>query len=264
MALMNLAEKQILRIEGSRTLDEVIRKQENLGHPIDCIIYDAFLPWALDVAKKNEIMGVAFFTQPCGVNYIYYHLKKGLIELPLDSSKPVSIPGLPLMDLHDMPSLMDLTQLTLNCWKKVVEAMANDHMPCLTIGPTIPSSYLDNRVANDSDYSINLFHTDNSFTSNWLSTKPRGSVVYVAFGSMASLDEKQMEELVFGLMNSNCNFLWVVRASEDEKLPKDCNFMDEVSKKGLIVRWSPQLEILSNEAIGCFSLIVVWNSTIKH
>ncbi|GAA0165310.1 transferase [Lithospermum erythrorhizon] len=141
--------------------------------------------------------------------------------------------------------------------------MANDHMPCLTIGPTIPSSYLDNRVANDSDYSINLFHTDNSFTSNWLSTKPRGSVVYVAFGSMASLDEKQMEELVFGLMNSNCNFLWVVRASEDEKLPKDSNFMEQVSKKGLIVRWSPQLEILSNEAIGCFFSHCGWNSTIE-
>ncbi|GAA0166223.1 transferase [Lithospermum erythrorhizon] len=116
-----------LETEGSRTLNQLLRKQETLGHPIDCIIYDAQLPWALDVAKENEMVGAAFFTQPCGVNYVYYRLQQGLIELPLDSSKPVSIPGLPLMDPHDMPSFVDGSypayfELVLNQYNNVQQA----------------------------------------------------------------------------------------------------------------------------------------------
>lgn len=35
-------------------------------------------------------------------------------------------------------------------------------------------------------------------TLNWLNTKAEGSVVYVAFGSMSTLDKKQMKEIAWG------------------------------------------------------------------
>ncbi|KAF7150453.1 hypothetical protein RHSIM_Rhsim02G0087200 [Rhododendron simsii] len=88
---------------GSKTLAELIKRHEISGHPVDCVIYDAFLPWALDVAKQHGMAGAAFFTQTCAVNYIYHHVHHGLLALPVPSF-PVSIPGLPLLELEDMPS----------------------------------------------------------------------------------------------------------------------------------------------------------------
>ncbi|KAL3506840.1 hypothetical protein ACH5RR_032222, partial [Cinchona calisaya] len=133
--------------------------------------------------------------------------------------------------------------------------------PLLTIGPTIPSFYLDNRVENDKDYGLNLFDLEPSISINWLHNKPKGSVIYVAFGSMVNFEENQMEELAWGLKESNFYFLWVVSACEEAKLPKD--FVQKTSQKGLLVRWSPQLEVLSNEAIGCFFSHCGWNSSIE-
>ncbi|KAF7149590.1 hypothetical protein RHSIM_Rhsim02G0086400 [Rhododendron simsii] len=94
-----------LEAAGSKTLAELIKRHEISGHPVDCVIYDAFMPWALDVAKQHGIAGAAFFTQPCAVNYIYHHAHYGLLTLPV-SSLPVLIPGLPLLELEDMPSFI--------------------------------------------------------------------------------------------------------------------------------------------------------------
>ena len=107
---------------------------------------------------------------------------------------------------------------------------------------------------------LNLFVLD-SYCTNWLNTKPEGSVIYVSFGSMANLSNKQMEELAFALKGSNFYFLWVVKASEEAKLPK--KFVENIGNKGLVVQWSPQLEVLANKAIGCFLTHCGWNSTLE-
>ncbi|KAF5466511.1 hypothetical protein F2P56_016429, partial [Juglans regia] len=131
----------------------------------------------------------------------------------------------------------------------------------LTIGPTIPSFYLDNRIEKDTDYGLHLFTLDSSVCINWLNRKPAGSVVSVSFGSMAGLSKQQMKEVAFALKGSDFYFLWVVRASEEANLPE--NFVEEVGDKGLVVQWSPQLEVLSNKAIGCFLTHCGWNSTVE-
>ena len=131
----------------------------------------------------------------------------------------------------------------------------------LTIGPTIPSMYLDQRIKSDTAYDLNIFDSkDAAFCTSWLDTRPQGSVVYVAFGSLAELNNAQMEELASAV--SNFNFLWVVRGSEEAKLPS--GFLETVDKdKGLVLKWSPQLEVLSNKAIGCFLTHCGWNSTME-
>lgn len=100
-----------------------------------------------------------------------------------------------------------------------------------TVGPTVPSIYLDKQLEDDKDYGLNLFHPNAEACMKWLDTKEKSSVVYASFGSLATAGGSQMEELAIALKNSNKNFLWVVRASEESKLPS--NFVNETSEKGL-------------------------------
>ncbi|KAJ7950598.1 Glycosyltransferase [Quillaja saponaria] len=90
-----------------------------------------------------------------------------------------------------------------------------------TTGPTIPSMFLDKQLEDDKGYGFSIFKTDKEACITWLDDKPNGSVVYVSFESVAVLDNEQMEEIAFGLRNSGSYFMWVVRASEEDKLPKD-------------------------------------------
>ncbi|PQQ12557.1 UDP-glycosyltransferase 74E2-like [Prunus yedoensis var. nudiflora] len=95
----------------------------------------------------------------------------------------------------------------------------------------------------------------------WLDLKKACTVVYVSFGSVANLEEKQMEELALGLKRSKTSFMWVVRESEIQKLPS--NFEEQTSEKGLVVNWCPQLQALAHRAIGCFMTHCGWNSTLE-
>lgn len=91
---------------GSQTLAELVQKLAGSGHPPDCVIYDAFLPWALDVAKKFGLLGATFFTQTCSTNNIYFHVYKKLLELPLSQTEYL-LPGLPKLLAGDLPSFLN-------------------------------------------------------------------------------------------------------------------------------------------------------------
>jgi pathogen-inducible salicylic acid glucosyltransferase len=94
-----------LRRVGSQTLAELLEKLSTSGCPVDCVVYDAFLPWALDVAKKFGLFGAAFFTQSCVVNNIYYHVHKEVLKVPLLGTE-ILLPGLPSLEPQDMPSFI--------------------------------------------------------------------------------------------------------------------------------------------------------------
>ncbi|KAF8014721.1 hypothetical protein BT93_H0510 [Corymbia citriodora subsp. variegata] len=276
-----------LRIVGSRTLAELIRKLDRSGRPLDAVIYDGFLPWALDVARQCSKLGVVFFTQTCAVNNVYYHVHRGLLPLPL-SGPSVEVPGLPPLKPSEMPSFVykvgsypAFRDLLVNQFtnvddadfvlfetfyeleKEVVEWMSANLWPLKTIGPTLPSLYLDKRLPDDTAYGIDLFTpTTSSAVSAWLSHHPPRSVVYVSFGSMADLDPSQFSELAHGLALAGHPFLWVVRSSEQHKLPRD--LMDSIpSEEALILPWCNQLEVLASDAIGCFVTHCGLNSVIE-
>ncbi|GAV68388.1 UDPGT domain-containing protein [Cephalotus follicularis] len=269
---------------GSQTLSHLIKKLKDSGNSISTLIYDSLMPWALDVAKQFGVLGVVFFTQSCAVNNIYYHLHKGLLRLPL-LGPSVSIPGLPLLQVMETPTFVydseffsDFYHASINQFSNIddvdwvlcvifyeMEKEVVDRMGKLwkmgTIGPTLPSVYLDKRLEDDKDYGINLFKPNTSACMSWLKDKPRGSVVYVSFGSLAEIKVEQMEEVAWSLKGSNCHFLWVVRAKEEAKLP--IMFKEDVSEKGLVVTWCNQLEVLSHESIGCFVTHCGFNSLIE-
>ncbi|KAJ9701769.1 hypothetical protein PVL29_006932 [Vitis rotundifolia] len=274
------------RIVGSQSLAQLIEKHSRSDSPARILVYDSVILWAQDVADQVGLDAAPFFTQSCAVSAIYYHENYGTFKLPLEGSM-ISIPSLPPLDTdHDLPSLvkdMDsypaILKINLNQFSafhkvkcvffntfhklehEAVNWMASQWPMIKTVGPTIPSVYLDDRLDQDKGYGLSIFKSTNNTCITWLDTKGISSVVYVSFGSWASLEQEQMEELALGLKRSNTNFLWVVRESEREKLPG--NLLEETSEKGLVVSWCPQLEVLSHKAVGCFMTHCGWNSTLE-
>ncbi|KAE9605726.1 hypothetical protein Lal_00025364 [Lupinus albus] len=114
---------------------------------------------------------------------------------------------------------------------------------------------------------------------SWLDGKPRGSVVFVCFGSGGTLSSVQMDELAIGLEMSEQNFLWVVKSPNDKVangsyfsaeslanpfdfLPK--GFVERTKGRGFMVSsWAPQAQVLSHGSIGGFLTHCGWNSILE-
>ncbi|KAG8390061.1 hypothetical protein BUALT_Bualt01G0044200 [Buddleja alternifolia] len=127
-------------------------------------------------------------------------------------------------------------------------------VPSFSIGPFHKSF---------SGASSSLLTQDKSSIS-WLDTQAPKSVLYVSFGSIASMDSQKLLEVAWGIANSMQPFLWVVRpglvdASDwHEIFPNE--FLEATSKRGYIVKWAPQQEVLCHPAIGGFWTHSGWNS----
>ncbi|MCD9642435.1 hypothetical protein HAX54_029261 [Datura stramonium] len=268
----------------SKNLTKIVEKLSDSEYPVKVVVFDSITTWAIDLAHQLGLKGAAFFTQSCALSVIYYHMDPEKSEVPFDGS-PVSLPSLPLLEKQDLPSFVCQSDLypslrklvfsrNINFkkadWllfnsfdvleKEVIDSLRSQYR-IKTIGPIIPSMYLDKRLKDDKEYGLSLFKPNSETCMKWLDSRETGSVVYVSFGSLASLGEQQMEELASGLMTSNCYFLWVVRATEQDKLTEE--FMSKSKEKGLIVNWCPQLDVLSHRAVGCFFTHCGWNSTLE-
>ncbi|XP_039123091.1 UDP-glycosyltransferase 74F2-like isoform X1 [Dioscorea cayenensis subsp. rotundata] len=263
---------------GPETLDAVVRSGK-----YKAVIYDAFLPWVLEVGKKYGLVTAAFFTQSCAVDAVLGHVYKGRVSLPWTEPE-LLLDGLPGLGPNDLPSFLSdpvdgpypaYLQLVLNQFlglEKADEVFINSvyelepqeaewmkkEWGAKTIGPTIPSKYLDNQIPGDTHYGFHLFAGADR-CNEWLDAQPPRSVIYVSFGSMANLDHESMRELAKGLEITGKPFLWVVRASERGKLEE--NFNGE--GKGRVCEWSEQLEVLGHGSVGCFVTHCGWNSTVE-
>lgn len=113
-------------------------------------------------------------------------------------------------------------------------------------------------------WSANFWREDDSCLK-WLDQQPQGSIVYVEFGSSASLNLTQFREMAMGLEPSNKRFLWVVRpdsiGGENDPYPE--GFRKRVADRGQIVGWAPQQAGLGHPAIACFVSHCGWNSTME-
>ncbi|KAD4584578.1 hypothetical protein E3N88_22179 [Mikania micrantha] len=102
---------------------------------------------------------------------------------------------------------------------------------------------------------------------SWLDKQAPRSVIYVSLGSLATMDEKELAEIAWGLADSNQAFLWVVRPGSVkgsdwiEFLPS--SFLEEVRGRGLVLKWAPQKQVLAHFAVGGFWSHCGWNSSLE-
>ncbi|KAK9735940.1 hypothetical protein RND81_04G239700 [Saponaria officinalis] len=280
--------------EAASNLTKVLaaKKQQALNKKC-LLVYHGSLNWALVVAHQQNVAGAAFFTAATASFACYYYLNiesqgKGIgLELPLVLPNPklivqklpksflaygdnnsnttnMGLHPLVLWLLKDYGNSVNADFVLLNSFDKLEEEAVkwiSNICNVKTIGPTIPSIYLDKQIENDVDYGFNQYKPTNEDCIKWLNTKEANCVVYIAFGSVARLSVEQMVEIAKALDHSPKSFLWVVRETEREKLP--ANLIEKMSGKGLVVPWAPQLEVLAHDAVGCFMSHCGWNSTIE-
>ncbi|KAJ1688906.1 hypothetical protein LUZ63_013061 [Rhynchospora breviuscula] len=143
------------------------------------------------------------------------------------------------------------------------EALELDALKCIEeadifpIGPDIAMLISD---GNNIDISrgYDLFKVDEKAYINWLDTKPENSVVYVSFGSIATMSKKQIEEIQCGLKESGRPYLLVLRKNN-----REAGVELEEGENSTVLEWCNQAQVLSHPSIGCFLTHCGWNSTLE-
>ncbi|XP_014519482.1 7-deoxyloganetic acid glucosyltransferase isoform X2 [Vigna radiata var. radiata] len=115
--------------------------------------------------------------------------------------------------------------------------------------------------------STSSFWEEDRSCLTWLDSQPLKSVLYVSFGSIATVTRERLMEFWYGLVNSKKRFLWVIRpdmvAGEDNDERVAAELEEGTKERGFIVGWAPQEEVLAHKAIGGFLTHSGWNSTLE-
>lgn len=152
---------------------------------------------------------------------------------------------------------MDFSRWLLSNSVYELDSSACEFIPnILSIGPLLASHHLGHYAGN--------FWPEDSTCIGWLDKQPAGSVIYVAFGSLAIFNQRQFNELALGLELVGRPFLWVVRSdfTDGSVAEYPDGFIERVADHGKIVSWAPQEEVLAHPSVACFFSHCGWNSTM--
>jgi hypothetical protein len=100
----------------------------------------------------------------------------------------------------------------------------------------------------------------------WLNSRAPASVLYVSFGSLASVGSADFAETAWGIAGSGQPFLWVIRPDlvrGDTRAALPDGFDAATVGRGMVVSWAPQEEVLAHAAVGGFWTHCGWNSTLE-
>lgn len=284
-----------LRRNGSKTLTDLMKASAKEGRPFTCLVYTLLLPWAAEVARELHVPSALLWIQPAAVLDIYYYYFKGLLDNKTeninDPSWSIQLPGLPLMTGRDLPSFINpknTYSFGLPSFKEQIEALEAETNPkilvntfdalepdalravnkfnLVSIGPLVPSAYVDGKDPSDTSFGGDLFESSVEYIQ-FLNSKPKQSVIYISFGSISVLSKKQKEEIAVGLLECRHSFLWVMRprrnGEEEEKEEDELSCKAELEQQGMIVPWCSQVQVLSHASLGCFLTHCGWNSTME-
>ncbi|KAI4385570.1 hypothetical protein MLD38_003581 [Melastoma candidum] len=252
---------------------------------VSCVIYDAVMEFVQDVASKLNLPAIgvgtsaaasilAFAAFPQGREQGYMSFQEILLTKEISKPESLEIKDL-LIDMTEKhtDTILELrakvtaatkntTAIIVNTIQFLEEQMLNlvrEHFdsPIFCIGPfhKLAPSVLSSLI--EEDYSC----------IKWLDKQTSKSVLYVSFGSIASLTEEQFREVAVGLATCGSSFLWVVRPGLisglewNELLPE--GYVESVKERGCIVKWAPQRAALAHQAVGGFWTHCGWNSILE-
>lgn len=273
-----------------------LRDLQESRHHLTALVVDLFGTDAFDVAREFGMKPYLFYPTTAMCLTLFFHLPQLDAQVSCefkDMPEPVELPGCtplhgkdflePVQDRKDeaykwtlhhvkryslaegilVNSSSELEERTFKCLQNPEQGRPSVY----PVGPLVQTGSGDVKV-------------DGCESLKWLDAQPRGSVLFVSFGSGGTLSCKQITELAHGLEMSEQRFLWVVRSPNDETinatyfsvegdqrnpldfLPK--GFLDRTKERGLVIpTWAPQVKVLSHPATGGFLTHCGWNSILE-
>ncbi|KAL7587389.1 hypothetical protein Lser_V15G36177 [Lactuca serriola] len=266
-----------------------------LDSQVTCFIADGILGFSLDAAAGTGVP-VMFFRTISACAFWAYFCVPDLInsgDLPFQGTnldeRIVNVKGMEgFLRRRDLPSFcrsglsnttfQEVTSITrrtpdahaliLNTFEDLegpILSHIQKHCPNIyTIGPL--HAHLKARSVSKSTSSNSLLQEDRTCIG-WLDQNAPKSVLYVSFGSIATLTRDQLIEFWHGLVNSEKPFLWVIREDLVSSPDDENNVPSELEKgtkeRGYLVGWAPQEDVLTHSAVGAFLTHNGWNSTLE-
>ncbi|XP_059317498.1 UDP-glycosyltransferase 86A1-like [Lycium ferocissimum] len=273
----------------SAHVDDLVGNLVNSNHnpPVSCLIADSLYVWPSEIAKKYNLVNISVWTEPALAFTSYYHMDLLRINGHFGSQDNREdtihyIPGVEAIEPGDLPSYIQDPEpwgiMHRYMFKSLEDARKADIIICNTVqelesstisalqektpfyalGPIFPNGFTQRTVP------TNLWTESDPI--QWLNSKPKGSVMYISFGSLANISRQDILEMSHGLLLSRVSFIWVVRpditwSEESNLLPS--RFEDDVKDRGLVVPWCSQIDVISHQAIGGFLTHCGWNSVLE-
>ncbi|VAI18662.1 7-deoxyloganetin glucosyltransferase-like [Triticum urartu] len=156
--------------------------------------------------------------------------------------------------------------------REAMAAMSTILPPIYAVGPLpLLLDQVSSTTASVVDTLESNLSKENYACLEWLNGKGPNSVLYVSFGSIATLTREQLVEFAWGLANSKKDFLWVIRNDQvingdDDPaaaavLPPE--FQEETKARSHVTSWCPQEAVLRHEATCAFLTHCGWNSVLE-
>ncbi|XP_059274730.1 7-deoxyloganetic acid glucosyltransferase-like [Lycium ferocissimum] len=266
---------------------------------VTCVIPDGLFYYAVDIGNEVGVSVIPFDTISPSCLWVYLSFPK-LIEagdIPFKGNDlDVLIENVPGMqgllrrrdfpfyrltncatDLYCQLALKEIRSiprshgLILNTFEDLdgpLLSLIRSHCPkAYAVGPLhlqLKTRLADKRMPLPSSNS--LWEEDHS-SIQWLDVQPIESVIYVSFGSLATLTREEILEFWHGLVNSGIRFLWVMRSNLLREEEFNHQFVKELmegcKERAYTVTWAPQEKVLAHPAIGGFLTHSGWNSTME-
>ncbi|XP_039115996.1 anthocyanidin 5,3-O-glucosyltransferase-like [Dioscorea cayenensis subsp. rotundata] len=260
---------------------------------IRAILTDFFCTEAFEVAADLQLPAYVFFT--CSAFILAYFLYLPTLHSEMTSGTrelgetPIHLPGLPPIPASHLPNFMldrdEGLQALVNAFSRLPEPKgiilnSFEFLESRTLKTIREGHCLPNRET-PPVYCVGPLISENEGGERheclaWLDKQPKGSVVFLCFGSGGRLQAEQVKEIAMGLERSKQRFLWVVRSPPDpeNRFPSSdevnldtllpVGFVERTEGRGMVVKaWAPQVEVLNHEATDGFVTHCGWNSVLE-
>ncbi|KAG5632814.1 hypothetical protein H5410_004531 [Solanum commersonii] len=220
------------------------------------------MEWVGLVAKKINIPSTLFWIQPATVFDVYYYRFIDYSDYFKNCDardKIIELPGLPPLTPIDFPSFVfdnvESSNWAVKSIKRQIEMLSSEESPRVLVNTFDALEFSALRI---------LKHISSKNYMDWLNSKDKGSIIYIAFGSYSEISSQLMEEIGHELLKCGRPFLWVTREGQDgDNMEDKLSCKDELEKQGKIVSWCSQVEVLKHPSVGCFLTHCGWNSTLE-
>uniref|UniRef100_M8C1V5 Glycosyltransferase n=1 Tax=Aegilops tauschii TaxID=37682 RepID=M8C1V5_AEGTA len=226
---------------GPAALKELIRREAEAGRPVTCVVTNAFVPWALRVARDMGLPCGMLWIQSCALLSVYYHYVHSLAAFPeaddgASGRSLLAIPGLPDLAIDDLRPLL-IYASDQDMWREML--FADLSVIREKVSWVFVSTFDE------------LEHEAVAALSEHLPVIPVGPLIKPEIGE------------IDGSSDDDGCIAWL-----NAQAPRSVGTLDGVTAatlcdRGKVVPWCRQAHVLGHGAIGCFVTHCGWNSTTE-